>query len=66
MAFAVIVAVPAPVPVTCGCVAGAVAPAAIVTLAGDTVTFVASLLESVTVTPPAGAATGSVTVKAAD
>src|SRR5215472_16258189 len=53
-------------PVTCGCVAGVVCPAAILTLAGDTVTLVVSLLLSVTVTPPAGAAVPRVIAKAAD
>jgi hypothetical protein len=43
-----------------------VLPARIVTDAGDTVTFVVSLLLSVTVTPPAGAGAGKVTVSAAD
>ena len=67
-------------PVTCGCVAGVVCPAAILTLAGDTVTLVVSLLLSVTVraelrfvlrvtvpviVPPAStAADGNVTVSA--
>jgi hypothetical protein len=59
-------AVPRLTPVTCGCDAGVVSPARIVTDAGDTVTFVVSLLLSVTVTPPAGAGAGKVTVSAAD
>ena len=54
-AEAVMLADPMPVPVNCGGVAGVVAPAAMVTVAGDTVTLVVSLLASVTVTPPAGA-----------
>ena len=53
-------------PLTCGCVAGVVCPAAMLTVVGDTVTFVVSLLLSVTVTPPDGAAAGKVTVNAAD
>jgi len=52
-------------PLTRGCVAGVVAPAVINTV-WDTVAFVVSLLVSVTVTPPAGAACGSVTVNAAE
>jgi hypothetical protein len=52
-------------PLTSGCVAGVVAPAVINTV-GDTVALVVSLLLSVTVTPPAGAACGSVTVNAAE
>ena len=43
-------------PVTCGCVAGVVAPAMIVTLAGLMVIFDGSALMSETVSPPAGAA----------
>ena len=61
-----IVAEPMPAPVTCGCVAGTVAPCGMTTLAGVTVTFEASLLFSVTVTPPAGAGAGRVTVNGAD
>src|SRR5579884_3524288 len=49
------VADPTLTPVTCGCVAGRVAPEAMVTVLGDTVTLVESLLERVTVTPPFGA-----------
>src|SRR5437762_2962306 len=45
---------PIPAPVTCGCDAGAVAPAAMETLAG-TVTLLVSLLNRLTVKPPAGA-----------
>jgi hypothetical protein len=50
-------------PVTVGCVAGVVAPAAMETLAGDTVTLVLSLLARLTVTPPVGAAADRVTVR---
>jgi hypothetical protein len=53
-------------PLTCGCVAGVVCPAAILTVAGDTVTFVVSLLLSVTVTPPDGAGVPKVMVNAVD
>ena len=53
-------------PVTCGCAAGVVCPAATVTLAGEIVTLVVSLLLKLTVTPPAGAAVPRVTAKAAD
>jgi hypothetical protein len=42
-------------PVTCGCTPGVVCPAATVTVGGEIVTFEASLLLSVTVTPPEGA-----------
>jgi hypothetical protein len=59
------VADPIPAPVTWGCVAGVVAPAAIKTL-GGTVTFEVSLLVSVTVTPPAGAVCDRVTAKGVD
>ena len=45
---------PISTPVTCGCVAGVVAPAAMKTL-GVTVSFEVSPLASATVTPPAGA-----------
>ena len=62
---AVMVADPMPVPVTWGCAAGAVAPAAMKTLAG-TVTLAVSLLLRLTVTPPAGAAWDRVTANAAD
>jgi hypothetical protein len=64
-AEAVTVADPIPAPVTCGCVAGVVAPPAINTLA-VTVTLVASLLARVTVTPPTGADCDRLTAKAAD
>jgi hypothetical protein len=47
-------------PVTCGCVAGDVAPALTKTLVGATVAIALLLLESATVTPPAGAALDSV------
>ena len=46
--------------------AGVVWPAAILTVAGETVTFVVSLLLSVTVTPPAGAGAGKVIVNAVE
>jgi hypothetical protein len=59
-AEAVTVADPIPTPVTCGCVAGVMAPAAMDTLA-VTVTFEVSLLISVTVKPPAGAGVDRVT-----
>src|SRR4051812_46023656 len=49
-------------PVTCGCEAGVVAPAAMVTVAGETETFEASLLVSVTVICD-GAGAGRVTAK---
>jgi hypothetical protein len=54
-ADAPMVADPLLIPVTCGCVAGIVAPCTITTLDGVTVTFDGSLLTSVTVTPPAAA-----------
>ena len=59
-------ALPGALAVTCGAVAGVVAPAAIVTVAGEMLTLFESLLASVTVTPPAGAGPGSVTWNAAD
>ena len=46
--------------------AGVVWPAAILTVAGDTVTFVVSLLLSVMFTPPTGAGVPKVIVNAAD
>jgi hypothetical protein len=60
------VADPIPAPVTCGCVTGVVAPAAIKTLE-VTVTLVVSLLTRFTVTPPppAGAASDRLTPKVA-
>jgi hypothetical protein len=64
-ADALIVVEPTLTPFTLGCVAGVVCPAAIVTVAGVTVALLGSALLKVTVTPPAGAATGSVTVKVA-
>ena len=45
---------------------GVVAPAAIVTVAGEMLNLLASLLTSVTVTPPVGAAADSVTWNAVD
>src|SRR5450759_654731 len=59
------VADPIPAPVTCGCVAGVVAPPTINTLAG-TVTLDVSLLSRFTVTPLAGAACDRVTANVAD
>jgi hypothetical protein len=61
----VMVADPIPAPVTCGCVAGVVAPGAMETL-GVTVTLERSLLSRVTITPPAGAACDRVTANVAD
>src|ERR1035441_9070719 len=58
------VAVPGLTPVIVGCVAGVVWPAAIVTLAGDMVSVLVSVLESATVTA-AAAACGSVRAKVA-
>src|SRR3954453_20732678 len=58
-------AVPAPTPVTTGCVDGVVAPSGTTTL-GVTVTFVVSLLLSETVTPPAGAGAERVMGNGAD
>ena len=65
MAEAVTLADPIPAPLTCGCVAGVVAPAAMETLAGA-VTLVVSLLARFTVKPPAGAGADRVTVNALD
>jgi hypothetical protein len=65
-ADAVIVALPGASPVTCGAVAGCVAPAAMVTEVGAIETVAGLLLDSVTVTPPAGAGVDNVTGKAAD
>ena len=65
-ADAVMLAEPMLTAVTVGCVVGVVAPAAMVTLAADTVTFVVSLLVKATVTPPAGAGTGRVTAYGMD
>jgi hypothetical protein len=59
-AVPVIMAEPILTPVTCAGVAGVVAPAAMNTV-GVTVTVDGSLLVSVTVTPPVGAACESVT-----
>jgi hypothetical protein len=64
-ALAVMLAVPRFWPVTCGATAGCVCRAAMVTVAGETPTLGESLLK-LTVTPPAGAATGRVTWNAAD
>ena len=57
---------PISTPVTCGCMAGVVAPSAIRTLAGATVIFEVSLLVSATVTPPAGAGAPKVTPNETD
>ena len=65
-AEAVMFADPKFTPLTCGCVAGVVWPPAILTVAGDTVTFVVSLLLSVTVTPPVGAGAGRLIVNAVE
>jgi hypothetical protein len=53
-------------PVTCGWVAGVVAPLKIVTLAGEMDTFVESELDRLTVTPVEGAGVESVTGNAVD
>ena len=47
-------------PVTCGCVPGCVCPAEIVTDFGEISTKLLLLVDSVTVTPPAGAAADKV------
>ena len=65
-AEALMVADPKLIPLTCGCMAGVVEPAAMITLAGVTLTFDGSLLASVTVMPPAGAAAGKVIENATD
>lgn len=65
-ADAPIVADPKFNPVICGCVAGAVDPAAMKTLAGDTATVDGSPPLKLTVTPPAGAGVPNVTAKATD
>jgi hypothetical protein len=65
-AEALIFAVPRLMPLICGCTAGAIWPAAMATLDGVTVTFEESLEDSVTVTPPAGAAADRVTVNGVD
>ena len=57
---------PTATPVTCTGVAVVVAPAGMVTEAGLTVALVVSLLERLTVRPPAGAAVDNVTVRGAD
>ena len=51
---------PKPIPLKIGCVSGVVLPVAIVTLAGEMMALVLSLVVSVTVTPPAGAGVPSV------
>ncbi len=65
-AEALIVAVPKFTPVICGGAAGAVAPAAMNTMAGAIVTFDGSLLVKVTVTPPPGAGADKVTGNGTD
>jgi hypothetical protein len=65
-ALAVMFDVPYATPVTCGCVEGVVCPAEMDTDAGEIVTADGFELNSETVTPPAGAATESVTGKATD
>jgi len=55
LAVAVIMVDPSPMPVTCGWVAGVVAPAGIDTLRVEGVALVASVITRVTVVPPAGA-----------
>lgn len=62
----VMVAEPMLMPLICGCVAGVVWPAAMVTLAGVMVTFELSLEDSVTVVPPAGAAADKATENVVD
>jgi hypothetical protein len=64
-ADAVMLADPRLMPLTCGCVSGNVALAAMKTL-GVTVTFEVSLLANETVTPPGGAGAGKVTWSAKD
>jgi hypothetical protein len=59
-ADAVMLALPTFAPLTTGWLAGAIWPAAMDTVAGEKPTVVGSELERVTVTPPAGAASGRV------
>ena len=66
VADALTVAEPIPAPVTCGCVAGAVAPAAIKTLEGDIVKKAVLLLLSVMVTPLVGAGEDNFTANGVD
>ena len=61
-AVAVIVAAPTFTAVNCGCAAGCVAPAGMVTEVGVTVSLCVSLLARFTVVPPAGAGLDKVTV----
>ncbi len=56
--------VPTLMPLMTGCVAGAVSPAGIKTLAGTMVAMVGSPTTRLTVVPPWGAAAESVTLKA--
>jgi hypothetical protein len=65
-ADAVIFAEPRLTPLTWGCVAGVVALARMKTLVGAMVTLVASLEDSVTVVPPAGAGADKLTCNGAD
>lgn len=65
VAEAVISAEPTFTPVICGWTVGVVAPCAMTTLEGDIETFFASLLDSDTVTPPAGAGLAKVIAKGA-
>lgn len=60
------VADPKATPVTCGWVAGVVAPCAMKTLVGFTVTFVVSPLDRVMVTPFTGAPFGKLTANGTD
>src|SRR5262245_54954561 len=53
-------------PVTCGCEAGVVCPAAMATVAEESVAFEVSLLDSVTMTPPAGAGEDRLTANVVD
>src|SRR5947209_9245965 len=64
-AVALIVTVPKPAPVTCGCTAGSFCPDAMNTLAG-TVALVVSVLDNAMVTPPAGAPVARLICSGAD
>lgn len=66
VAEALIVADPKLIPFTRICVLEVTEPAAMFTLTGVMVTFVVSLLDSVIVTPPAGAGIDRLTEKAVD
>src|SRR5215467_8324632 len=65
-AAALMFAEPKLTPATFGCEAGAVWPAAMETVAGETVTRDVSLLFSEIVTPPVGAGDGRLTAKSVD